>query len=708
MPRGEMRDTAGGVSEGGPWAGETDREVRGREFIFRLFSTLGFLLLVQLGRLNVNLGGKVDYPPLYALGGAYITYTLAAYRYHGVLGNKRGLRLLTTVVDLSAICLAIYLCGGVESYTFLLLGMSPVIGSVYGELRGALLATFLGFLGYTVVVLADRSLPPGFDLAQALILRYGFLAGASILDIYLMDILMKDRRRLRLFYEISHSSSKSPALYNVMAEITHRMAEIMRAEIVLLLTRDENDASLVAQQPSPGLDYLVASRLRIPLGSESLLAKSFERGSPLLLTRRACREMELPMPLPVMRLLDLMACPLEARGKKIGLLVLANKLDRRGFSRRDMDILKLLAPHISVFLDNAILFRRSEEKVAQLTSLIRVVDAIHTTSSLDQLYNLAMDVIRALFAPDKALINLVDAQSGKLRTVRNLGYDQEYAERHLSHPFEPIAGCFVFKSGDYLICPDVKTEKRCPNMMVSEDIKSVLCVPIRSGTKLYGILHMASRFERAFDEEDAALAKAIGEQIGVAVERARLFEEISQLAVTDELTGLYNIRHLKRVLGEEVKRSLRYGRAFSFIMLDIDYFKIYNDQHGHLRGDEVLRILAGLLQQNVREVDTVFRYGGEEFSIIIPEVAKQEAMAMAERIRRMVQDYVFPFEEFQPGGNLTVSMGISGFPEDAEETEELIDRADRALYRAKLTGRNRVCLYDPSLDREAFHPHVPF
>ena len=211
----------------------------------------------------------------------------------------------------------------------------------------------------------------------------------------------------------------------------------------------------------------------------------------------------------------------------------------------------------------------------------------------------------------------------------------------------------------------------------------------------------------AFDDEDTALAKAIGEQIGMAVERAKLFEEISQLAITDDLTGLYNSRHLKRVLGEESKRSFRYGRSFSFIMLDIDFFKIYNDRHGHLRGDEVLRTLAGLLLQNTRDVDVVFRYGGEEFSIIIPEVSKQEAFTMAERIRRVVQDHVFPFEEEQPGGNLTVSMGIAGFPEDAEDSERLIDNADRALYRAKLSGRNRVCVYDPRIDTRAFHAHMP-
>jgi diguanylate cyclase (GGDEF)-like protein len=228
-------------------------------------------------------------------------------------------------------------------------------------------------------------------------------------------------------------------------------------------------------------------------------------------------------------------------------------------------------------------------------------------------------------------------------------------------------------------------------------------VPIRSGKKVYGILHMASRYPNAFDEEDAILAKAICEQIGMAVESARLFDEISRLAITDGLTGLYNIRHLKRVLGEEVKRSLRYGRPLSFIMLDIDFFKIYNDQHGHLRGDEALRILSGLLQQNTRDVDTVFRYGGEEFSVIIPEVGRDEALSMSERLRRVIQEHVFPYEEDQPNGNFTVSMGVASLPSDAEDAEEVVDKADRALYRAKQTGRNKVCVYDPEDDR-AMHP----
>ncbi|MDI7253201.1 MAG: hypothetical protein QME89_11695, partial [Actinomycetota bacterium] len=139
------------------------------------------------------------------------------------LSLRGRLRWLAAIIDVSAICLAIYLCGGVESYTFLFLGLASLIGGVYGEFGGAVFASLLALLGYTAVILADRTIPSGYDLPRALALRYGFLAGASILNFYVTDILLKDRRRLRLFYEISRSSSKSPALYNVISEITYRM-----------------------------------------------------------------------------------------------------------------------------------------------------------------------------------------------------------------------------------------------------------------------------------------------------------------------------------------------------------------------------------------------------------------------------------------------------------------------------------------------------
>ncbi len=676
-----------------------------REFIFRVSFMLALLAVAHLAYLDINLGGEIDFNSLYILSCFYLAYALLTYFFYDTLSLKGSWRWAAAIIDVFSLSAAIYFCGGVESYFFLFFGIMPLIGGVYGGYRGALYACLMCLIGFTAIVIFDSRQTPGYNYAQGIAVRYAYIIGSTILNIFVVDLVLKDRNRLRIFYEISQSSSKSPALYNVLKEITQRMAEILKAEVALVFLHNDEAMTLEAQQPSLGLDFISTAKLRLDVSSPGVLSNSFRNAKPVLVSRRLSKEMEILPFAPDYNVFDLVSCPLVARGKSIGLIVLANKLNRRGFNRRDLTLTELLAPHISVFLDNALLYRRSEEKVAQLTSLIRVVDAINTVSNLDQLYNLALDVIRGLFAVEKALINITNSQTGLMETVRSLGYSEDYTKRHLGQAFEFAKDCYALRHDKTFVSIDAQRDVRCPNLLLEPEIGSVLCVPIRSGKEIYGVLHMASRYQNAFDEEDATLANAIGEQIGMAVESAQLFEEISHLAITDGLTGLYNIRYLKRVLGEEVKRSIRYNRPFSFIMLDIDWFKVYNDQHGHPRGDEVLRILSGLLQQNTRDVDTVFRYGGEEFSVIIPEVSKQEAHAMAERIRRVIQEYVFPYEEDQPNGNLTVSMGVANLPDDALDGDELVEKADEALYHAKQTGRNRVCLYEAESGAGRKHSH---
>ena len=177
-------------------------------------------------------------------------------------------------------------------------------------------------------------------------------------------------------------------------------------------------------------------------------------------------------------------------------------------------------------------------------------------------------------------------------------------------------------------------------------------------------------------------------------ERTRELEEanekLKQLAVTDGLTGLYNHRFFQEKLDQEMARGERFGHPVSLCVIDVDHFKAYNDTHGHPRGDEVLKRVAFLLVENVREVDTVARYGGEEFVIILPETAKENAAAVAEKIRSIVERTEFPREQTQPLGRLTVSVGVGSSPTDAKSSQELMDRADEALFRAKAAGRNRV------------------
>ena len=178
------------------------------------------------------------------------------------------------------------------------------------------------------------------------------------------------------------------------------------------------------------------------------------------------------------------------------------------------------------------------------------------------------------------------------------------------------------------------------------------------------------------------------EQKILELERAKL--QLQQLAVTDGLTGLYNYQHFKHKLQVEIARSKRYGLPVSLLMMDIDFFKMYNDHFGHPLGDRILRRFSNLLFEHVRQIDILSRYGGEEFSLILPGTAKESAKVVAEKLRTLIEKSYFPLSEKLPFGRVTMSVGVASYPDDAKNEEELIRLADQALYRAKKEGRNRT------------------
>jgi diguanylate cyclase (GGDEF)-like protein len=166
---------------------------------------------------------------------------------------------------------------------------------------------------------------------------------------------------------------------------------------------------------------------------------------------------------------------------------------------------------------------------------------------------------------------------------------------------------------------------------------------------------------------------------------------LKNLACRDGLTGLFNHRYFQDSLAAEINRAARPESTFSVLFLDVDHFKQYNDLNGHQKGDKLLRNLAIILAKSIRKSDILARYGGEEFVIILPETSKANALKFGEKLRSGVEKYPFPGKETQPGSNLTISIGISAFPEDGTDRYSLIEHADQALYQAKNSGRNRVC-----------------
>ena len=184
-------------------------------------------------------------------------------------------------------------------------------------------------------------------------------------------------------------------------------------------------------------------------------------------------------------------------------------------------------------------------------------------------------------------------------------------------------------------------------------------------------------------------------------DRKELEEELSELATRDSLTGVLNRREMTRILEEEIARAKRYDRELALLWIDFDHFKAINDDHGHAAGDAVLKAVSALLAEGVRSADSVGRFGGEEFVILLPEMDYREALDTAERLRRLVSDA----PQSLGNGNtvaLTVSIGVSVFPDHGESADTLCAAADRAMYQAKADGRNQVVL--APLTEEAHNP----
>jgi len=171
-------------------------------------------------------------------------------------------------------------------------------------------------------------------------------------------------------------------------------------------------------------------------------------------------------------------------------------------------------------------------------------------------------------------------------------------------------------------------------------------------------------------------------------------DKLKAMAQRDGLTGLYNSRYFRDALKTEVSRSRRSGRPFSLMFLDIDHFKVFNDTNGHMAGDDILRTVAKLIHHDSRRTTVAARFGGEEFVLLLPEQDKAGAVDFAEKMRQTVEAHEMPNEETQPLGKVTLSIGVATFPEDGDTAESLLDLADRAMYRAKNGGRNRVCQAD--------------
>ncbi|MHB9093458.1 MAG: sensor domain-containing diguanylate cyclase [Eubacteriales bacterium] len=228
---------------------------------------------------------------------------------------------------------------------------------------------------------------------------------------------------------------------------------------------------------------------------------------------------------------------------------------------------------------------------------------------------------------------------------------------------------------------------------INQFLRSLLVIPLSMDNKLIGVVVVGKKEPYAFGPKQMQILSSLGGQASVAMANAMLYKRIEKLAITDGLTKVYNHRYFYKRIEEEAERHRRYTTTYSLIMLDLDFFKKFNDKYGHRAGDAALFNVARLLKENTRTLDVVSRYGGEEFAIVLPETDCTSAKFVAERIRQAIHDDYFAISEDQPPVHVTVSIGVSTCPQDTNDVNELIELADKSLYYSKETGKNMVSLW---------------
>lgn len=332
--------------------------------------------------------------------------------------------------------------------------------------------------------------------------------------------------------------------------------------------------------------------------------------------------------------------------------------------------------------------RKLEEKILELYTLYSISKTLSMSHQLDDLFNGTMEMVGNTLNIGEWCLMLLQGDELVIRVAHGLGEDVISKVRFRLD--EGVCGK-VASSGKAILVQDVSKEKKFLYYKgFKKDIGSFLSVPLIVKGEVIGVLNTHRPQKNGFKKSDLELFTAVAEHVSVAIEKARLFEKSKEDAAKDELTNLYNRRVFFEKLTQELKRSKRYKRAFSIVIMDIDHFKNYNDLYGHIQGDNALRQTARIVEESLRGEDIAARFGGEEFILMLPEIGKKQAVFVAEKIRERIADSKYIGEDLLPGGHFTASFGVSSYPEDGEDGLQLIDIADKALYLSKIQGRNRV------------------
>jgi len=518
--------------------------------------------------------------------------------------------------------------------------------------------------------------------------------------------------RLSKAYKISQSLTSEQAK-DVLYELLDKIITMLDSELGSVMLLEEEAQELVIKA-AKGLtkDVVDSTRIKVGMGISGWVMK---RGSPLLVRDIEKDERFFKENDKKYYTRSLLSAPIRINEDVVGVININNKSSKEPFTEYDLSLLTILTNEISMAIGVSQLHKELDEANLKIEKLNKGKDIlVNVARSLDdELYELTIsqEVSSIIYSRldykeiAAAILEIIERsldghlcgllfidEEKKAEIMVEIKYPTTQSE--IDKFKSKMIDTFNDLSGSALSAEQVPINTaNGPNIIdASKESRNILSSYqanlLLAGDRPLGILAIANSFPNAFTSGDLRVFSIIAHHSSIAINNTLLHKKIKELSITDGLTGLYVYRYFNEALEREIQRMSRYQGTFGLLMLDIDGFKKVNDTYGHLQGDEVLKEIAQILRRVCRQVDIICRYGGEEFTVILPETDIEGAFILAERIRMVVKNYAFGIKDNPI--HLTVSIGVANYPESATSKLDLIKEVDKALYKTKAEGKNKV------------------
>jgi diguanylate cyclase (GGDEF)-like protein/PAS domain S-box-containing protein len=512
-------------------------------------------------------------------------------------------------------------------------------------------------------------------------------AAMALENARLFELTDTQLRQINLLNSITRASLESFDFPIMLAVMADRFRDLFSAKGCYIALWDDEQKTIL-----PGMGSQIDEELELHFspqpGELSLVETVLNSTTPLTIEKISGSLRVSPRFASKYDNYALLGLPLVVSQQKLGAVILLYERPHR-FLTLEMRLAEQAAGQVALAIARARSLEASQRRAQEAENLRQATAALAAALDLRQVLDNILDHLEQVIPYDRACVYLLEEQT--LHAVAVSGFASEPQVLGYNFPVSNALAQQIMVMSHPLILEDAAAEPRFTGWIETGHVHAWMGVPLIIHGSLIGFLTLGSQVQGTYAREQANLAQAFANQAAAAIANARLYSEVQRLAITDPLTGLYNRRGFSEIGHREVERTRRYKRPLSVILLDIDLFKNINDTYKHAIGDQVLRILAERCRKRTREVDIMGRYGGEEIVILLPETDRAGGLRAAEHLRRDVAED--PFETEVGPLWVTISLGVADSLNGECNLDELVDRADAAMYAAKQAGRNRVMSY---------------